>query len=299
VIGDRVGFCWRCGLYIRTRASFCPNCSAPFDRPVHAGPILGRSSTYQTYFTRRVAIISSPRSGNTWLRRLLASVLGLWDTSAHTPDDIPWETLPSGCILQIHWLPDPSFMHLLGRYCFATVTLARHPLDLLISILHFSAHEPETSRWLNGMGGSEASIRGVTPQSAAFVEYAISARARALLSVSALWWQRPDCCTIYYEDLVHYTAPVLRKLIHTLTGEQRSVDNAIAQHTLEKLRATVRNWHFWQGRPGLWRSLLTPQDADQIARAHWDIFRILGYTCRPDRTLSAFEAEANWLDLDR
>src|SRR5437762_2987502 len=46
----------------------------------------------------RLAVISTPRSGNTWLRGLLASIFGLEERAALTPDDVDWSALPERCV---------------------------------------------------------------------------------------------------------------------------------------------------------------------------------------------------------
>src|SRR5262245_66165344 len=95
----------------------------------------------------RVAIVATPRSGNTWLRSLLGSLYGLDDVVCDRPEEVPWEALPERCVLQLHWSPDRDLRELLQDHEFHPVTVARHPLDLLLSILHFSTTWPGTSRW--------------------------------------------------------------------------------------------------------------------------------------------------------
>jgi hypothetical protein len=49
----------------------------------------------------RIAIVGSPRSGNTWARMVLARMMGLEEIAVHNWKDLPSE-LPANCILQIH-----------------------------------------------------------------------------------------------------------------------------------------------------------------------------------------------------
>ena len=55
--------------------------------------------------------------------------------------------------------------------------------------------------------------------------------------------------------------------------------------------------HFWQGRPGLWKLLLTAPIAQRISQTHADCFRELGYRCDADPELTASQADANWVAL--
>ena len=61
-----------------------------------------------------------------------------------------WAALPPEVVLQIHWRRTPEFQAKLNEHGFHVVTVARHPLDVLISILHFCIYESESEQWLLG-----------------------------------------------------------------------------------------------------------------------------------------------------
>jgi hypothetical protein len=199
----------------------------------------------------RVAVVSTPRSGNTWLRGLLAQLTGSVEIAVHTPAEVPWETLPPRVLLQIHWYPTPQFTGLLNKGGFKVVTISRHPLDVLISILHFCRHEPATARWLEGRGGTEESLLGATPLDLATAEYAASRRFRELLGVTDAWWDEADAA-VRYEDLVADPVETLRRLASHLglAAGEREVDAAIESRRLDVMRPTTTNQHYWQGTPG-------------------------------------------------
>src|SRR5439155_7461592 len=135
----------------------------------------------------RIVLVSTPRSGNNWQRHLLARLYDVPSLSVHNPADLDWEALPPQCVLGIHWHPVPPFLALLERHDFRAVALARHSLDVLVSVLHFALYAP-TARWLEGEGGDERPIYGAMPRSSPFLEYAAGKRACALLYVSRDWW---------------------------------------------------------------------------------------------------------------
>jgi hypothetical protein len=247
----------------------------------------------------RLALISTPRSGNNWLRRLLAKLYRAPEVAAHTPAEVDWPRLPRQCILGIHWRPTAAFRSMLREAGFRPVVLARHPFDVLVSVLHFTAYDPSPAQWLDGESGDERAIRGAMPCSAAFAAYAASARAQALLSVSQQWWDVPGCLRVRYEDLVSDPHGELARLADRLGAAPRyPAGEALAETTLAKLRAqTKREHHFWQGRPGLWRRLLPPAQAHRIARAHREVFATLGYRCDPDPMLDRARADAHWVEL--
>jgi hypothetical protein len=246
----------------------------------------------------RIAIVSSPRSGNTWLRSLLADAYGLEDLAFHNPADADWSLLPRGCVLQMHWHPTPSFLRTLNDAGFRVVTMMRHPLDVLLSVLQFCQYDRSTLRWLDGEDGNEHLIYGAMPGSAAFAEYATGRRAAALLSVSTEWWQAPGVCRVRYEDLVADPVGELDRLVRELGRLPLCPTHEVTgRTTVAELRARCQaDHHFWQGRPGLWRLLLTADVARTIAQAHPDAFA-LGYACDPDETLTRAQADATWVRL--
>jgi hypothetical protein len=246
----------------------------------------------------RVALLTTPRCGNNWVRHLLFALYGMPTRSVHSPADIDWENLSSECVLGLHWHAEPAFVEALAGHGFQVVVLARHPLDTLLSVLQFALHSP-TDRWLEGEGGDERSVYGTMPRSEAFLEYATGPRAKALLSVSQEWWQAPGSVCFRYEDLVEDLPGELNRLIDVLGVEpRRPLSEAIEATTLEQLRRETHcPHHFWQGRPGLWRGLLTEAEARRIAAAHPGSFTTFGYTCDADPDLTPAEADRNWVQL--
>jgi hypothetical protein len=249
----------------------------------------------------RLVIVGTPRSGNTWLRHLLMTLYDVRSEAIHAPEGINWADLPASLIVQIHWPPTPAFQDLLREHQFQAVTLARHPLDVLLSILHFSTFDESTSSWLLGAHGTEDNIFAALPSTAVFQEYAVSARAAALLALSCSWAAQPGSCHVRYEDLVEAPAVCLQRVAKHLPAPMKcSVDRAVASNTFSKLKAAARaRHHFWQGQPGLWKKLLPAAMARQIADVHPEGFALFGYACDADPALSVAQADANWLQLVR
>ncbi|MBD1883938.1 tetratricopeptide repeat protein [Microcoleus vaginatus] len=246
----------------------------------------------------RLAIVSTPRSGNTWLRKLLASMYDLPQIAVHTPSEIAWQSLPPKVILQIHWRDTDNFVSLLAENGFRPIVIARHPLDVLISILHFAAYEPQTARWLDGEAGSEISIINKSPLSSEFIDYAVGKRSGALLSISTAWWNRKNTWQIRYENLVDDTAEELSKLNQQLgLKPARPILDVIPLHSLASLRTTAANNHFWQGKCGNWKHLLTAAVARRIAISRQSVLNQLGYVCDADENLTEEMALATWNSL--
>lgn len=251
----------------------------------------------------RIAIISTPRSGNTWLRRMLAMLCSAEQIAVHSVEDLNWENFPSeNCVLQLHWHRTKQFKCLMMENNFKIVVLQRHPLDVLLSILQFAHQEPQTVHWLNGVGGDEKNIYGESPVSEAFLEYATSPRARALLSVSIEWSGDPDAIVVRYENLVSDTEKTLYDLLAELgiCGiSQSNIAEVVDSNSIDKLRLTADNGHFWQGKVGLWQKVIPFHIAEKIAMEQQEIFLAYGYKSLPDTGLTTGEAERYWRALCR
>jgi hypothetical protein len=251
----------------------------------------------------RVIVVSTPRSGNTWLRHQLNNLYGFnsrprGELAVHEPGHVPWGDLPADCVLELHWRRAEPLTALVRTHGFRVVTLARHPLAVLISILQYAQHIDETVKWLRGEGGDESSLVGATPCSEAFLRYATSPRAAALLSVSPMWWRAPGVVRVRYEDLVRDGSGALRRLTRALApAPVDRIMQAVHTCTIDHLRRPDNAPHFWQGSPDLWRSLLTADSARRIHAAHPRVFRALGYRCDPDPSLTVARADAEWRRL--
>ena len=246
----------------------------------------------------RIAVVSTPRAGNTWVRHLLGAAYQMPHLARHVMSDADWAALPPECVLQIHWRRESAFEAKLAEHGFQVVTVARHPLDVLISILHFCIYESESEQWLLGAGGSEADIYAAMPRSRAFVEYAAGPRAAELLTVTPDWWGKPGVVGVRYEDCVRDAEAELARL-GAAFGPVRcgSPAAAVEACSLDRLRRQATNNHFWQGQPGLWRHLLPAAEAREIAAAHPAVFAALGYECDPDPALGDRTADRNWVRL--
>lgn len=247
----------------------------------------------------RLAVVSTPRSGNTWLRHLLAASFGLEQAAVHNPADIPWRNLPARYIVQLHWQPTAELLGQLRQEDFQVITLSRHPLSVLISILHFAPHHPNTVRWLEGEGGSESAILGVLPRSRAFLEWACGPRARALLSVTPAWWSRQEVVRVRYEELYHDPIATMESLATRLVARPvRPLREAVEIYRLDQIQDVRRDQHAWKALPDLWKQMFPKAEAERIAAAHQESFAILDYSCDADETLDGPQADMNWLNAE-
>jgi hypothetical protein len=227
---------------------------------------------------------------------MLAQAIGAKELAAHAPDEIPWNNLETPVIVAMHWRQTPEFREFLTRRGFETIVIVRNPLDILISILRFSQHEPATAQWLAGEGGDESVLRGVDPASPQFLEYALSTRASLLLHVSAEW-QAPAREVLRYEDLVADPEGTLDLAVRSLNCKSvmssREVERA---HTPDFMKSLSPH-HFWKGEPGIWRRLIPADYRRAIYDRYADLFELWNFDCPDDFPLSREQAKANWKSL--
>lgn len=246
----------------------------------------------------RIAVVSTPRAGNTWVRHLLGNAYQIPHIARHFMSDADWRALPAEVVLQLHWRRTPEFVNRLEEHRFRVVTVARHPLDVLISILHFCIYESESEHWLLGAGGSESDIYAAMPRSRSFVEYAKGERAAELLSVTPDWWGQRGVVGVRYEDCVRGADEELHRLeceFGPVRCESRS--RVVEACSIGRLRSIAINNHFWKGSPNLWRRLLPIAETREIQNAIKNVLDCLGYSCEPDPKLDALSADRNWVQF--
>ncbi len=250
--------------------------------------------------TLRLAIIGSPRSGNSWVRMVLSKLYGLDEIPVHHPDRIDWNQLPRRCVIQIHWHPRPEFVEALDRHEVRVVVMARHPFDVLMSYLNLAYYSHLDGRCHGAGICKECVLVGALPTSDAFFQFATSDEGQLLVSHGPAWWNRPGVIRARYEDLVADPEGEFNRLAGEIGESPRApVASAVESTSIRHLMPVQGAWHFhlWQGQPGLWRSMLPPDRARAIAAAVPDPFTVLDYACDPDETLDPRQADRNWLSL--
>lgn len=248
----------------------------------------------RTRMVQRVAIVSSPRSGNSWVRCVLADILKLEQIFVHNYFQAPL-ILPDKCILQLHWYREPNFQDFLRSNDFRVVVIARHPLDMLLSTLHFARLDKEANLWLGGNAEFTPSFLSAAPASPEFLEYATGWGAENLLSITHQWWHDQRALKVRYEDLVRDPMPHFTQLITSLNGSPANLSVALQKYGLANWQAK-RNKHGWQGRPGLWQDLIPFEDALKIYERHRSVFDGLAYSV-VRTSLTREEALRNWQQM--
>jgi hypothetical protein len=250
--------------------------------------------------TLRLAVVGTPRSGNTWVRSLLADLYDLQEIPVQVAQETPWTNLPARCVIQVHWAPWPWFLRNVGRHGVQVVTPARHPFDVLMSWLNHVYYVHLEGVCPGGGACKECAIVGALPGSDTFLDYVRSEAGQFLLSFSPAWWNRPGVLRLRYEDLVEAPEDELGRLVGRI-GEapRKPLAEALEATSIARLKPSheVRQYQYWQGQSGLWRAMLPAARAREIAAAVPTAFEVLGYDCDPDESLDPAGADRNWLQL--
>ena len=279
----------------------CPADAAHEAAPIRWGKIdeIGRSNVDPTW--PRLAVVGTPRSGNTWLRRLLATAYGLDDgrgreAAVHDRKLFDWEVEKGPFIVQIHLRYAPALSERFRDLGIRPLVLSRHPFDVLISILQYATHAADQSaHWLSGEAGNEDEIRGLDPCHPRFLDYATSDRARLLLGISPSWQDVPTTIALKYEDLVGDTERTLARVGAAIgQAPPEGWTHAVAANSLDSMRRAHGRGHVWKGVPGLWRRLLTPDAYDRLAKVYLSRIRDPGDGTQPNYRLTKEQALANW-----
>lgn len=217
-----------------------------------------------------VLLASSPRAGNTFLRRLLVQ-LGFAEYALHDLDDMHWSAATRPFVVQHHAPPSETTAQFLAAQDARPLTIVRHPLDVLCSVRVFAQRFASTRYWLEGsvelVGADLASDDG-------FAAWALGDGAARLLEVSTGWALDAGATTIRYEEMAAEPATVLQDLAAAF-GSPADPD-ADPATLVARAAEEIPELHRTAGRPGAWRQLPTDL-ADRLAQRHERHLVGLGY----------------------
>lgn len=237
----------------------------------------------------RFAIIATPRSGNSVLRKTIAAAYELQEFGGHDADLLR-AGLPDDSIVQVHAKYSVELHRSLTDQGVIIVTPTRHPLDTILSMLHFAQFEPEVNQWLGG--DYLADLGGCDPSSKAFRAFATGEGAHELLGVSLGWWPNSDVA-IRYCDFNHDPTVVLA---HPAMPEPRlSRHHPSVRDSGSFARFhSAPNMHGWLGQPGYWHQFIPTSLAETLYSMHRASFDIGGFGISGSEELSPQAIRTNW-----
>lgn len=217
-----------------------------------------------------VLLASSPRSGNTIVRRTLAES-GLAEHAVHDLADIDWAAMTTPWIVQHHAGPQPAIDAFLAATGAAVLVVVRHPLDVLCSVRRFAAKAPSARFWIGARTGLESADLATD---AGFVDWATGPGADALLAVNTDWSTAPGVVSVRHEDVHDDPARTFAVLFRQLARTVPDLDGAAAAH--EAAAASIPAFHRTAPGPGA-RHELPDTVRRRLAEHHRWHLDVLGY----------------------
>ncbi|MGH8474372.1 MAG: sulfotransferase domain-containing protein [Methylococcales bacterium] len=234
----------------------------------------------------RIIIASQPKTGNVWIRRLLAEIYGLADLNESLDDKIPKNGVaffhfveqglfPDDSIIQEHYFPNPTRVIKPARKIGARlVTMLRNPYDAFVSFFHYVNNFPER------FTKNPASVLiGKTIDHPDVLGY-VEDHFREHLKLSLKWVQSGASIIIRYEDLLAdpvVTLEELTGLIHSV--ERCRIEEVVGGNSADRMKAQG-GWlakHVRSGSVGDWKTQLSEAHIEAFRRCHGDTIRFIGY----------------------
>ncbi len=231
----------------------------------------------------KVLVVSTPKTGNTWLKHLLARAYRLPARDLPTAvEDVDWDRLGDRWVAHQHFLPTPELLAEGERRGIVFVTTIRHPGDVFVSLFHHAQNVSEPSDDPRDPGYMQADSGRFGPRAEAFLR----AGFREHLHLSLAWMQSRRSVVIRYEDLCQRPVDTLGALCRLILPTPASrIRQALAESELGELRraASVHQEFFRKGGTGSWVADL-PDALQRVLRREPPLpeqTALLGYTLGP------------------
>ncbi len=227
----------------------------------------------------KIIVASTPKTGNTWLKHLLAELYGLPLRSLPLdPNQIDWSALGPRWIAHQHYLPEEALLEKAREQGVSFVTTVRHPADVFVSLAHHARRENLVSANFCDAGYMLNDPELFGPASLKFLERGF----REHLHLSLLWQTSGRTEIVRYENLWQDPVHALTRVADAIFPMKQSrIRQAICACEIE----TMANQHpgqkefFRKGGIGAWQKVLpqTFQRALRTVAPFPEQFRKLGY----------------------
>ena len=211
----------------------------------------------------RILILSTPKTGNTWLLNLLSAIYDLPKLGLISPfDRAQADGLGSRWVLFHHLRPSAALLEWIAETRPVVLTTIRHPGDVLISLYHHVTgfkDDPIDASVLRSMLHQPFPHQNIDPPG----DRTLSED----LACSIEWLQSGLAQSIRYEDLRLNTFEVLQALTNNI-GQAPAwrIERAIERCDINLMRrlAGPHQAFFRAGRVGEWVDQLTPEVLEDL-----------------------------------
>jgi hypothetical protein len=179
----------------------------------------------------KILIVSTPKTGNTWLKSLLAAVYGLPVRNVGDRfDAAEFERLGTSWVTHQHYHPQSNLVRWARENGLVFVTTIRHPADVLVSLSHYTVHfsaEEELRAALRQDGGTFG------PHVTAYIQNGFY----LFLNQSISWMQTGLSHVVRYEELWQEAVPVLLGLTRRIREvPETEVERAVRRCDFDVMR---------------------------------------------------------------
>lgn len=233
----------------------------------------------------RILIVSTPKSGNTWLKLLLGEAYNLPMVELpDNPRDIDLAVLPDSWVAQQHYWFEAGTREWLERNGVVVLTTVRHPADVFVSLWHHvkrAALPPVYDARHSGYLQTDGPAMGAAAE--AFARQGFYRD----LHVSISWLRAGESLCVRYEDLwlrPFETLQVVTDFVRPCTVLDLRRALCLCQiRRLQRSNLDQGRGFFRQGGIGGWRDAL-PEALAAILRSadpYPAQFAFLGYSMNP------------------
>jgi hypothetical protein len=233
---------------------------------------------------QRILVTSTPKTGNTWLRHLLAATYQLPIREVGPIFcEADFDRLGRRWIAQQHFLPTCDLVQWAQANEVVFVTTIRHPADVLVSWCHYATDFAGDKTLQKALEQDGSQIGG-------HVASYVREKFFLVLNGSISWIRSGLSHVVRYEDLWRDPATVLRNLTQALGPvPEDAIERAIVRCDFDHMRQTAGEGDrrfFRKGGIGGWRDALPPAIVEILTAEEPfpSQFSVLGYTMDPADT---------------
>lgn len=248
-----------------------------------------------------IGVYSFPKSGNTWMRQILAelffdgSIAACPDIHRQDIHEAPVATLPDGTLVRFYKSHAPTIVQRSRQKPVdhaAVIYIRRHPLDVFLSYLNFMRSDVNKAPPLKRLFKPFASVEQLVENGeiASFLEaFILFGTIDPQFAASGSWfenvanWNAPSIVVgnteipvvhLRYEDMVANGADALEP-VRALMGISRVDMETALTKAAEKTKRDGK--FFWKQTPGLYKDMLPAKLIRRFADYHGERVRALGY----------------------
>lgn len=244
-----------------------------------------RTGRQPTPATLKIIVVGTPKTGNTWVKHLLAEAYGLTPVRLK-PEFDPTEARAAGprWISHQHFLPSHELLTWGAANDVVFVSVVRHPGDVLVSLWHHMRNHREHDMQAFGDSVQAAELlRNSAEVGDDKTREFVAQGFHLYLNLSIAWLGIPGVRAVRYEDLWACPVDALRVLTGTIlpVADER-LRYAICACELKIMQALLdpKKRLFRQGGTGGWRTVLPVEIRNTLSSLdpYPAQFAALGYT---------------------